>query len=121
MAWMRYVCGRLGMSYRYSASIVYNNYPWPKPTAKQKETIEKAAQSVLDARAKFPDASLAELYDPLTMPPPLVKAHHTLDKAVEKAYGKDFTNDADRAAYLFYLYQTLTEGLIARKTRRKNL
>ncbi|GMO23635.1 MAG: N-6 DNA methylase [Termitinemataceae bacterium] len=121
MAWMRYICGRLEMRYRYSASIVYNNYPWPKPTDKQKEAIEKAAQAVLDTRAAFPDSSLAGLYDPLTMPPALVKAHQKLDKAVEKAYGKEFTNDADRVAYLFYLYQILTEGLIAQKTRRKNL
>ncbi|MDR0526298.1 MAG: DNA methylase, partial [Spirochaetaceae bacterium] len=83
--------------------------------------IEKAAQAVLDTRAAFPDSSLAGLYDPLTMPPALVKAHQKLDKAVEKAYGKEFTNDADRVAHLFYLYQTLTEGLIAQKTRRKNL
>jgi hypothetical protein len=126
MAWVRYICGRLEMRYRYSASIVYNNYPWPKPTDRQREAIEKAAQAVLDARAGFPDASLANLYDPLTMPPALVKAHQKLDKAVEKAYGSDrksaeFSNDADRAAHLFYLYQTLTEGLMAKKTRRKNL
>jgi hypothetical protein len=109
------------MRYRYSASIVYNNFPWPTPSDKQKEAIEKAAQAVLDARAAFPDASLANLYDPLTMPPALVKAHQKLDKAVEKAYGKEFTNDADRVAHLFYLYQTMTEGLMAKKTRRKNL
>jgi hypothetical protein len=121
MAWMRYVCGRLEMRYRYSNSIVYNNFPWPSPTAKQTEAIEKAAKAVLNARAGFPDASLADLYDPLTMPPDLVKAHQTLDKAVEKAYGKEFTNDADRVAHLFYLYQTLTEGLVAQKKRRKNL
>jgi hypothetical protein len=121
IAWTRYVCGRLEMRYRYSNSIVYNNFPWPSPAAREKGAVEKAARAVLDARAKFPDASLAELYEPLTMPPALVKAHQTLDKAVEKAYGKEFTNDADRVAHLFYLYQTLTEGLIARKTRRKNL
>ena len=121
MAWMRYVCGRMKSDYQYSASLVYNNYPWPSPTARQKEAVEKTAQAVLDARAKYPDASLADLYDPGTMPPELVKAHQGLDKAVEKAYGKEFTNDADRVAYLFYLYQTLTEGLIARKTRRKNI
>jgi hypothetical protein len=121
MAWMRYVCGRLKSDYRYSASLVYNNYPWPSPTKKQKEAIEEAAQAVLDGRAAFPDSSLAALYDPLSMPPELVKAHQSLDKAVEKAYGKEFTNDADRVAHLFYLYQTMTEGLIAKKTRRKNL
>ncbi|MHB9294050.1 hypothetical protein Holit_03176 [Hollandina sp. SP2] len=121
MAWMRYVCGRLKSDYRYSNSIVYNNFPWPSSTVKQKEAIEKAAQAVLDARAAFPDASLADLYEPLATPPGLVKAHQSLDKAIEKAYGKEFTNDADRVSHLFYLYQALTEGLIARKTRRKNL
>jgi hypothetical protein len=121
MVWTRYVCGRLGNGLRYSASLVYNNFPWPEPTEKQRTIIEKGAQGVLEARAKFPEASLAAMYDSLTMPPALVKAHQRLDKVVEKAYGKEFTNDADRVAYLFYLYQTLTEGLIARKTRRKNL
>jgi hypothetical protein len=121
MAWMRYVCGRLEMRYRYSNSIVYNNFPWPTLTEKQKTAIGEAAQGVLDARAKYPDSSLAALYDPDTMPPELVKTHHKLDKAVEKAYGKTFTNDADRVAHLFYLYQTLTEGLIAKKSRRRNI
>ncbi|MHB9291196.1 hypothetical protein Holit_00268 [Hollandina sp. SP2] len=121
MAWMRCVCGRLELRYRYSGVIVYNNFPWPSPTAKQKEAIEKNAQAVLDARDKYPDSSLAVLYDPDTMPSELVKAHQKLDKAVEKAYGKTFTNDADRVARLFYLYQTLTEGLLAKKVRRKNI
>jgi hypothetical protein len=121
MAWMRYVCGRLESRYQYSASLVYNNYPWPTPTEKQKAAVGEAAQGVLDARAKYPDSSLAALYDPDTMPPELVKAHQRLDKAVETAYGKTFTNDADRVAHLFYLYQTLTEGLIAKKTRRRNI
>jgi hypothetical protein len=75
----------------------------------------------LDVRAKYPDSSLAVLYDPDTMPPELVKAHQKLDKAVEAAYGKTFTNDADRVAHLFYLYQTLAEGLLAKKVRRKNI
>jgi hypothetical protein len=121
MAWMRYVCGRMKSDYQYSASLVYNNYPWPTSTEKQKAAVGEAAQGVLDARAKYPDSSLAALYDPDTMPPELVKAHHKLDKAVEKAYGKTFTNDADRVAHLFYLYQTLTEGLIAKKARRRNI
>jgi hypothetical protein len=106
--------------YQYSASLVYNNFPWPTPTEKQK-AIGEAAQGVLDARIKYPDSSLAALYDPDTTPPELVKAHHKLDKAVGKAYGKTFTNDADRVAHLFYLYQTLTEGLIAKKSRRRNI
>ncbi|GHU02281.1 methylase [Spirochaetia bacterium] len=122
MAWTRYVCGRLEMRYRYSKDIVYNNFPWPvEATGKQKETIELAAQAVLDARVLFPTSSLADLYDPVAMPPALVKAHQKLDKAVEAAYKKSFTNDADRVAHLFYLYQNLTEGLIAKKAKRSNL
>lgn len=121
MAWMSYVGGRLKSDYRYSASIVYNNFPWPSPTARQKEKVENEARTVLDIRSHYPDSSLADLYDPNTMPPELVKAHQKLDKAVEAAYGKTFTNNADRAAHLFYLYQTLTEGLIAQKIRRTNI
>jgi hypothetical protein len=118
MAWARYVCGRLGNGLRYSASIVYNNFPWPKAaTAKQKEVVEKAAQGILDARAQFSDESLANLYDPLTMPPKLVKAHQRLDKAVEAAYGKTFASDADRVAHLFQLYQTLTDTLTTAKKK----
>lgn len=112
MAWMRTVCGRLKSDYRYSNSIVYNNFPWPQnPTDKQKQAIEQAAQDVLDARAQFPDSSLADLYDPLTMPPALLKAHQKLDKAVDAAYGKtSFKTEAERVAFLFELYQQLTEG-----------
>jgi hypothetical protein len=121
MAWMRYVCGRMKSDYQYSASLVYNNYPWPTPTAKQKEKIEREAKAVLDARALFEASTLAVLYNASTMPPALVKAHQKLDKAVEAAYGKTFTNDADRVAHLFYLYQTLTEGLIAKKAKRTNI
>ncbi|WP_462137713.1 DNA methyltransferase [Candidatus Mycalebacterium sp.] len=110
-AWMRTVCGRLESRYRYSARTVYNNFIWPlKPTAKQKQTIEQKAQTVLDARAKFPDSTLADLYDPLTMPPELVKAHQTLDKAVDSAYGrKKFKTEAERVAFLFDLYQQYTD------------
>jgi hypothetical protein len=122
MAWMRYTCGRLKSDYRYSKDIVYNNFPWPQSIDDKKQlAIEKAAQAVLDERARHPTSSMASMYDPVSMPPALAKAHQTLDKAVEKAYGKEFTNDADRVAHLFYLYQTLTEGLIAKRTRRKNL
>jgi len=88
-AWTRAVCGRLEMRYRYSKDIVYNNYPWPNPTEAQKTAIEAAAQGVLEARALYPDCSLADLYDPNTMPPELTKAHKTLDKAVMAAYGFD--------------------------------
>jgi len=114
-AWVRYTCGRLESRYRYSKDIVYNNYPWPEaPTEAQRQKIEAAAQGVLDARAAFPGASLADLYDPLTMPPALVKAHHKLDAAVDAAYGKrGFRNDAERVAFLFELYRKYTSLLPA--------
>ncbi|MCL2381575.1 MAG: methylase [Treponema sp.] len=111
MAWTRYVCGRLKSDYRYSKDIVYNNFPWPNPTEKQKASVEKAAQDVLDARAKFPNASLADLYDPVAMPPVLAKAHQKLDKAVEAAYGRSFEDDSQRVAFLFELYQKLSGEL----------
>jgi hypothetical protein len=109
------VCGRLKSDYRYSGSIVYNNFPWPEqPTPAQKQAVEEAAQGVLDARAAHQGASLADLYDPLTMPPDLVKAHHTLDKAVDKCYrSQPFTTDAKRVEYLFELYEKYTAGLLA--------
>ena len=87
MAWMRAVCGRLEMRYRYSKDIVYNNFPWPTPTEQQKAKIEQTAQAILDARALYPDSSLADLYDDLTMPPELRKAHQDNDRAVMDAYG----------------------------------
>jgi hypothetical protein len=127
MAWVRTTCGRLESRYRYSKDIVYNNYPWPsfkasatEPLAKKAKTvIETAAQAVLDARAQFPGSSLADLYDPLTMPPALVKAHQKLDAAVDAAYAQDtlhpgkktYASDAERVAYLFELYQRLTSLL----------
>ena len=104
MAWTRSVCGRLKSDYRYSKDIVYNNFPWPKPAEKQKALIGQLAQGVLAARAKFPENSLADLYDPLSMPKELLKAHQKLDKAVEAAYGKTFATDTDRVACLFNLY-----------------
>ena len=112
MAWVRAVCGRLESRYRYSKDIVYNNFPWPSPTDTQRTAIEAAAQGVLDARAAHPGASLADLYDPLTMPPDLVRAHQVLDRAVDAAYGyKGATTDAARVAFLFGLYQQLTSLL----------
>lgn len=113
-AWTRTTCGRLKSDYRYSASIVYNNFPWPlNPTDKQKQTIEVAAQAVLDARATHPTCSLADLYDPLTMPANLLKAHQQLDKAVDAAYGKTkFSNEAERVAFLFELYQQYTAPIV---------
>jgi hypothetical protein len=118
MAWTRYVCGRLEMRYRYSASIVYNNFPWPHPADKQKAAVEKAAQAVLDARTKFPQSSLADLYDPVSMPPILAKAHQKLDKAVEAAYGRAFAGDGERVAYLFDLYQKLSGELFVDAKKR---
>jgi hypothetical protein len=118
MAWTRRVCGRLKSDYRYSASIVYNNFPWPQPDDKQQASIEVAAQAVLDARALFPDSSLADLYDPVAMPPELAKAHQKLDKAVEAAYGRTFANDAERVAYLFELYQKLNAELFVDTKKR---
>ena len=115
MAWMRYTTGRMKSDFQYSVSVVYNNFPWPDaPTAAQQQKIEAAAQGVLDARAEFPGASLADLYDPLTMPPALVRAHHQLDAAVDAAYGKkNFRNDAERVAFLFELYRKYTTLLPA--------
>ena len=109
--WVRYTCGRIKSDFRYSASIVYNNFPWPEiPANKQRAAIEQAAQAVLDARAAHPAASLATLYDPQTMPAAadLVKAHQKLDAAVDAAYNwKGKHSDADRIALLFERYETL--------------
>jgi len=121
MAWVRSVCGRLKSDYRYSAGIVYNNFPWPQScTAKQKAAIEAAAQAVLDARAKHPKDCLADLYDPLAMPQELVKAHRTLDSAVDTAYSKKaFSGDRERAAFLFQLYERISMPLAATKPDRR--
>ena len=110
MAWVRAVCGRIKSDYRYSKDIVYNNFPWPNPTDEQKAKIEQTAQAILDARALYSDASLADLYDELTMPPELRKAHQANDKAVMAAYGfpiKNFT-ESDCVAALMKMYQELT-------------
>jgi len=120
MAWMRYVCGRLKSDYRYSKDIVYNNFPWPTPNEKQEEDIEKAAQDVLDARKMYPNSSLADLYDPDLMPAALVKAHTKLDRLVEKAYGKTFTDDSERVSFLFEEYRKLSEGLFVMDKKRKD-
>jgi hypothetical protein len=120
-AWMRVVCGRIKSDYRYSASIVYNNFPFPqKTTAQQKQNIESAAQAVLDARANFPESSLADLYDPLLMPADLLKAHKALDKAVDAAYGQQkFANEAERVAFLFELYEQYTKDEKAESPKLK--
>lgn len=112
MAWVRAVCGRLKSDYRYSINIVYNNFPWPNPTAGQKQKIEQTAQAILDARARYPDCSLADLYDEVTMPPELRKAHQANDRAVMQAYGfeiKTMTESACVAA-LMKRYQALTKA-----------
>lgn len=111
MAWMRAVCGRLKSDYDYSIAIVYNCFPWTSPTEEQKAKIEKTAQGILDARALYPDSSLADLYDPLTMPPELQKAHSLNDAAVMQAYGMPVktTTEADCVAWLMRMYQELVE------------
>ena len=111
MAWMRAVCGRLESRYRYSASIVYNNFPWCEPAAEQKAKIEKTAQAILDARALYPDCSLADLYDEITMPPELRKAHQANDKAVMQAYGfwGKINTESECVAELMKMYQKLTK------------
>jgi len=115
MAWVRQIGGRLKSDYRYSVKLVYNNFPRPEgPFDKQREAVEAKAQAVLDARAKFPDSSLADLYDPRTMPPALQKAHVELDKAVEACYRKTaFHTDRERVEFLFALYEKLTSPLTA--------
>ena len=120
MAWMRVVCGRLKSDYRYSANIVYNNFPWPGDSGnsgnsglscEMRERIERTAQAILDARANHPDCSLADLYDDTTMPPDLRQAHRENDRAVMLAYGftPGKTSESDAVAALFQRYQQLTK------------
>ena len=114
MNWMRAVAGRLKSDYRYSKDIVYNNFPWPKPTDEQRAKIEETAQGILDARALYPDASLADLYDEVTMPPELRIAHVRNDQAVAVAYGlnknsPEFKSESACVAMLMKMYQNLTE------------
>ena len=112
MAWMRAVCGRLKSDYRYSKDVVYNNFPWPIPTEEQKAKIELTAQAILDARALYPDSSLADLYDELTMPVELLKAHQANDRAVMQAYGfpvKSTFTESQCVAELFKLYKEIAK------------
>ena len=120
MAWVRVVCGRIKSDFRYSTSLVYNNYPWPEsPGVKQRAAVEAAAQAVLDARKKFPDATLADLYDPLAMPKDLVKAHAQLDRAVDLCYRpQPFATDRQRVEHLFALFEKLTAPLMLRTPLR---
>lgn len=112
MAWTRVVCGRLKSDYRYSKDIVYNNFPWCNPTEEQKKKIEKIAQAILDARALYPNSSLADLYDELTMPKELRKAHQENDKAVMEAYGFDWKKmtESDCVAKLMKLYENYVKS-----------
>lgn len=115
MAWTKTITGRLKSDFQYSVLNVYNNFPWPQAlTEKQIKTVETAAQRVLDVRVSFVGSSLADLYDPLTMPPTLVKAHHDLDRAVDQCYRPQaFPNEARRIEYLFELYEQYTAPLMA--------
>ena len=109
MAWMRVVCGRLKSDYRYSKDIVYNNFPWPTITPEQEAEISRTAQAILDARNLYPDCSLADLYDEVTMPVELRRAHQANDRAVMRAYGLPVTtSESDTVAHLFKLYEQLT-------------
>jgi hypothetical protein len=121
MVWVRYTCGMLSTSLRYSNKLVYNNFPWPEnPTEKQIKLIEEKAQKVLEIRASFPESSLADLYGNLTMPVALIKAHNDLDKAVDLAYKNQvFTSEANRMAFLFELYEKYTADLFSKEKPKK--
>lgn len=122
MIWTKYICGRLKSDYRYSKDVVYNNFPFPKDVSdKDKKQVEQKAQNVLDTRAKYKDSSLADLYNPETMPPDLTKAHNELDKAVDLCYGKqNFKTEAERMSFLFNLYTEYTSPLLKEeKSKRK--
>lgn len=121
MAWVRTVCGRLKSDYRYSATLVYNNYPWPQNvTDRQRAAAETAAQAVLDARGQYHDSTLADLYDPLSMPAPLVRAHANLDRAVDRCYrSQPFPHERNRVEYLFEQYEGLNGPLVVGKNGKR--
>lgn len=126
MAWVRQVTGRLKSDFQYSNKLVYNNFPWPMDaTEAQRSKVEECAREVLAAREQFPGSTLADLYDPVSMPPRLAKAHEALDRAVDRCYRKEpFATDRQRVEYLFALYETLTAPLApsvksAKKRRSK--
>lgn len=117
MAWMRTVCGRLEMRYRYSASIVYNTFPWPTVSEEQKKAVSELADMVLNIRNMYPDKTLAEMYDPDKMPEPLAEAHHNLDVAVDSLYrNTPFESDEERLQLLFKLYEKL---VVAKNAKEK--
>jgi hypothetical protein len=112
MGWMRAVCGRLKSDYSYSNTIVYNNFPWPNPTEVQRQKIEQTAQAILNARALYPDVTLADLYDDISLTPALFKAHQQNDRAVMEAYGfpvKSSFTESLCVAELFKLYKEKTK------------
>jgi hypothetical protein len=123
VAWVRGVCGRLKSDFRYSSGIVYNNFPWPDSTPAQRVAIEAASRKILDARAAHPDASLADIYDPVAMPSNLVGAHKALDRVVDATYGQrgGFATEAQRLAFLFARYQALVAPLDATPTRARRV
>ena len=113
MAWMRAVGGRLESRYRYSIGVVYNAFPVPQVAAKDVKKIEALARTVLDARTQFPDSTLADLYDPDTMPTLLRRAHHALDRAVDRLYRRaPFKSEHDRLQHLFERYQAMKQTLV---------
>lgn len=125
MAWMRQVCGRMKSDYQYSNTIVYNNFPWPQgATDEPRAKVEACAQAVLAAREQFPGSTLADLYDPVAMPPTLAKAHADLDRAVDRCYRKEnFLTDRQRVEFLFALYEQLAAplaGSVAKRQRAKD-
>jgi hypothetical protein len=120
MAWVRHICGRLKSDYRYSAKLVYNNFPWPDASDAQKDQVSKLAQAVFDARVAHPESTLADLYDPRTMPADLVKAHQALDRVVDRLYRPSgFASDMVRFAHLIELYDRMANGELIRATANK--
>ncbi len=123
MIWVKYVCGRIKSDFRYSNNLVYNNFSWPENLPKQKiDGIEKLARQIVRVRERYPDNSLADLYDPLTMPPDLVRAHQDLDKFVDTCYRPQaFDTEMQRIEYLFELYKKYTQPLFGSEKVRKKL
>ncbi len=120
MAWMRAITGRMKSDYMYSVGVVYNNFPWPEADEATKDKIRLLAQAILDDRAAHEGATLADLYDPLTMPPDLRKAHQALDSAIDRLYRRDpFPSDRERVEHLFGLYEKLTATLFTEAPKKR--